>query len=127
MEGDVIMGVQIKDARVVMQPIGAILRKRGLEVNCRVQRVVDQEVLRLCNPYVPHYKGDLIMSGTNHTKIGTGEVIYRTPYARRWYYRPANFKGSPNIVNYWFESMKKEGGKDKILRAAAAVAGAKER
>lgn len=121
------MGVQIKDARVVMQPIGAILRKRGLEVNGRVQRVVDQEVLRLCNPYVPHDKGDLIMSGTIHTKIGTGEVIYRTPYARRWYYRPAHFKGAPKRGNYWFERMKKEGGRDKILRAAAAVAGAKER
>ena len=118
------MGVQIKDARVVMQPIGVILRKRGLEVNGRVQRVVDQEVLRLCNPYVPHDKGDLIMSGTIHTKIGTGEVIYRTPYARRWYYRPAKFRGAPKRGNYWFERMKKEGGKDKILRAAAATAGA---
>lgn len=121
------MGVQIKDARVVMQPIGAILRKRGLEPNGRVQKVVDQEVLRLCDPYVPHDKGDLVRSGTIHTRIGSGQVTYRTPYARRWYYRPAKFKGAPKRGNYWFERMKKEGGRDKILKAAAAVAGARER
>nr|DAI17922.1 MAG TPA: Minor capsid protein [Caudoviricetes sp.] len=121
------MGVQIKDARVVMQPIGVILRKRGLEPSGRVQKTVDQEVLRLCEPYVPHDKGDLVRSGTIHTRIGSGQVTYRTPYARRWYYRPAKFKGAPKRGNYWFERMKKEGGRDKILKAAAAVAGAKER
>lgn len=121
------MGVEVKNAKVILEPISVILRKRGLEASGRVQRVVDQEVLRLCDPYVPYDSGALIRSGTIHTKIGSGRVIYRTPYARRWYYRPAHFKGAPKRGNYWFERMKKEGGRDKILRAAAATAGAKEK
>lgn len=121
------MGFKIKDARVEMRPIAEILRKRGLEPSGRVQRAVDQEVLRLCEPYVPHDSGALVRSGTIHTKIGSGGVVYRTPYARRWYYRPAHFKGAPKRGNYWFERMKREGGRNKLLKVAAQVAGAKEK
>ena len=121
------MGFKIKDARVEMRPIAEILRKRGLEPSGKVQRAVDQEVLRLCEPYVPHDSGALVRSGTIHTKIGSGRVVYRTPYARRWHYRPAHFKGAPKRGNYWFERMKREGGRNKILKVAAQVAGAKEK
>lgn len=99
-----------------------IIRERGIERNGPVQKAVDSEVLRLCAPYVPHDSGDLIRSGQVHTHIGSGLVVYKTPYARRWYYRPARFKGAPKRGNYWFERMKNEGGKGKILRVAARIA-----
>ena len=69
------------------------------------QRFVDSEVLRRCTPYVPMDTGELIRSGLRETKIGGGEVIYKTPYARRWYHEPARFDGRPMRGSYWFISI----------------------
>lgn len=113
------------DGRLEMDSIEKILAKRGLEDGGSVQRFIDSEVLRLCDPYVPRDNGHLIDSGELNTVIGSGEVVYDTPYARRWYYEPAKFQGEPMRGNYWFERMKNEGGKEKILRGAAAIAGGK--
>lgn len=108
--------VQIDSAEKVIQ-------KRGLQENGPVQKYIDQEVLRLCTPYVPWDRGALNASGMSSTSIGSGEVRYSTPYARRWYYEPANFQGAPKRGNYWFERMKNEGGKDAILKGAASLSG----
>lgn len=72
----------------------------------KAQKFVDSEALRMCTPYVPKDTGELIRSGIRETKPGSGEVVYRTPYARRWYYTPANFQGAPMRGNYWFARMK---------------------
>lgn len=96
-----------------------------------VQAFIDSEVLRLCAPLVPKDTGILIQSGIMHTNIGSGEVRYRTPYARRWYYMPANFaEGSGSGMtsvgrgNYWFERMKRE-HLEQILKGAKKEAGVK--
>ena len=70
------------------------------------QRFVDSEVLRRCTPYVP---------------MDTGELIYKTPYARRWYHEPARFDGRPMRGNYWFERMLQSGGRDAIKRGIAQI------
>ena len=88
----------------------------------KAQQFVDSEVLRLSAPYVPKDTGELNRSGTRETRLGSGRVIYRTPYARRWYYRPANFHGAPKRGNYWFERMKVNNAK-RILRGAAKIRG----
>ncbi|MGN0304750.1 MAG: hypothetical protein ACI4D2_01185 [Lachnospiraceae bacterium] len=107
-----------------------ILQTRGLEKNGEVQKYIDSECLRLSESLVPKDVGNLIQSGTINTQIGTGEVKYRTPYARRWYYMPANFnQGSGSGMNavgrgnYWFERMKQR-YKENILRGARRIAGA---
>lgn len=101
-----------------------IIRKFGLEDGGRVQQYIDSECLRLCAPKVPKDNNLLIRSGNANTKIGSGEVIYDTPYARRWYYMPANFQdgsgsgmGAVGRGNYWFERMKQEHRED-ILKGA---------
>lgn len=110
---------------VQVDPDG-ILKARGLDPNGEVQRFIDSEVLRYCEPYVPFDTGTLVQSGVINTVVGSGEIKYRTPYARRWYYMPANFQGAPRRGNYWFErAIKQEGGKDKILAGARKLAGAK--
>lgn len=115
--------VQLPNGRIEMEirwnsNLGASL-SRSLN---RVQQFVDSEVLRLCDPYVPMDTGILKQSGIMHTVIGSGEVKYRTPYARRWYYREAYFQGAPKRGTYWFERMKNEGGKGAILRGAKEIA-----
>lgn len=109
--------------RVIMNPMSQLLGDRGLQKGGRVQQFVDSEVLRRCDPMVPHDTGALIGSGIRATTLGSGEVKYNTVYARRWYYCPANFQGAPMRGNYWFERMKNSGGKEAILRGAAAIAG----
>lgn len=94
-----------------------VLKKLGLDEGGRVQRYIDSECLRLCDPKVPKDHGDLIKSGEINTKIGSGEVIYNTPYARRWYYMPADFRDAPERGNFWFERMKQEHRKE-ILEGA---------
>lgn len=89
----------------------------------RAQQYVDSEVLRRCDPFVPKDTGELIRSGIRETKLGSGRVVYRTPYARRWYYEPARFQGAPKRGNYWFERMKASGGKKAILRGVAKITG----
>lgn len=100
-----------------------ILAKRNLEMGGEVQKFIDSECLRLCEELVPFDQGTLAKSGIINTQIGSGEVKYRTPYARRWYYRPANFQEAPRRGNYWFERMKQNGGKDQILAGARKLAG----
>lgn len=100
-----------------------ILERRGIGNN-KVQQFIDSEVLRLCQPYAPMDTGKLIQSGLDYTKIGSGEVKYHTPYARRWYYIDAQFQGAPKRGTYWFERMKNEGGKNAILAGARRIAGA---
>lgn len=100
-----------------------ILAKRNLEMGGKVQKFIDSECLRLCEELVPFDQGTLAKSGIINTQIGSGEVKYRTPYARRWYYMPANFQEAPRRGNYWFERMKQNGGKDQILAGARKLAG----
>lgn len=99
-----------------------MLRKRGLQEAGPVQRFIDSECLRLCDQFVPKDTGALKQSGIINTMIGSGEIRYRTVYARRWYYMPADFQEAPQRGNYWFERMKQQ-YKDKILAGAKKIAG----
>ena len=95
------------------------IKKRGLQTEA--QKFIDSEVMRLCEPYVPLDSGALKQSAATHTKIGSGRVVYNTPYARRWYYMPAKFKGAPTRGNFWLEKMKKQGGVEKLHKGIRAI------
>lgn len=101
-----------------------ILRSRHLEDDGEVQRFIDTECLRLSAPKIPKDTNALIESGNIHTKIGSGQLEYLTPYARRWYYREADFQEAPERGNYWFERMKQQ-YKDQILEGVKRIAGGK--
>lgn len=103
---------------------GAAYRKRKLGKGQEVQRFIDSECMRLMNPYTPFRQGMLIGAASNGTNIGSGKIIQQTPYAKRWYYEPANFSGAPMRGNKWFERMK-QSHKQSILKGAAAIAGAR--
>ena len=66
-----------------------ILRKFGLEEHGPVQKLIDQRVIDYCRDggYVPvsPYRA-LEASAQIATDIGSGEVIWDTPYARYQYY-----------------------------------------
>ena len=93
------------------------------------QKIVDSEVLRRCDPYVPMQTGSLKRSGILGTVVGSGIVEYIAPYARRQYYtnsgngRQGINKHSRHNTTYclrgklWFECMKAN-HKSEILRKA---------
>jgi len=100
--------------------IPQVMSSHGLDEGGRVQQFIDTQCLQLCEPMIPKDTGTLIDSGIINTQIGSGEVKWSTPYARRWYYMPANFQEGPQRGNYWFERMKAQ-YKDKILEGAKKV------
>ena len=75
----------------------------------KAQKVIDSEVLRRCEPYIPLITGNLIKSGIAGTVIGSGEVIWLASYAKKVYYNPNATIGRPTGPlrgRYWFERMK---------------------
>ena len=118
------MAVHFSFKSLVLSP-QRILSERGLDTGGRVQEFIDSECLRLSEGKVPKDTGALIQSGIINTKIGSGEVKWSTPYARRLYYHPEyNFQQSPERGAYWFERMKQQ-HKNAILSGAAKIAGGK--
>lgn len=85
----------------------------------KAQKYVDNTVLRFSEPYIPLITGTLIKSGILGTVIGTGEVQYLAPYAKKVYYsnsaigRPTGPLRGP----HWFERMKAD-KKDEIFKGA---------
>lgn len=106
-----------------VKPNAELLKARGLEPGGKVQKFIDSEVLRLCDPLVPFDTGMAKSSGVRHTTIGSGEVRYRTPYIRRLYYnKNMNFQGAPQRGAQWFERMKAN-NLNGILSGANKIAG----
>lgn len=115
-----------------------IMRQRGMQDRGAVQKYVDSEVLRLCEPYTPKLSGILSGSGITKTQIGSGEVEWGTLYNRYQYYGKVMVGPAPKTVTskdlvyhgggkrgkMWFERMKID-HKDAILRGAAKLAGGK--
>lgn len=100
-----------------------VLKNHGLEKGGKVQRFIDSECLRLCEGKIPKDQSTLIQSGIINTDVGSGQVKWSTPYARRLYYHPEyNFQEGPERGAYWFERMKQE-NKEDILKGASKMAG----
>jgi hypothetical protein len=52
----------------------------------RVQQFIDSECIRLMVPYTPMLTGKMRDSATLGTVIGSGRIVYLSPYARYQYY-----------------------------------------
>lgn len=108
---------------LILKPLQEILRARQLLENGKVQRFIDSEVLRLCDPYIPMITGTLKRSGISGTTIGSGEVRYNANYAAQQYYHTADSRSyDPHRGAHWFERMKTD-HKDELLRGAQKIAG----
>ena len=108
--------------RLILKSPAVLIKKRGIDKGGKGQRYVDSECLRLMARYTPLDTGALIKSATIQSVIGSGTLKQSTPYAKRWYYRPANFSGAPERGNRWFERMKDKHWKE-ILAGARKISG----
>lgn len=72
-----------------------ILAAYGMEPGGRIQRTIDQKVIDYCTPYVPASPDrTLEFSAQVSTEIGSGQVIWNTPYA---HYQYIGIVYGPNI------------------------------
>ena len=75
-------------------------------VTAKAQPYLDAIILRDSNFYCPLYTGELQKSSISKTRIGSGELVWRRPYARRLYYeyvRPP-YARNPNACRKWVEA-----------------------
>lgn len=104
-----------------------IIRRRGLDKGGRVQKFIDSEVLRYCDPLTPFRNGDLKKSAISGSVIGSGIIKYNVKYARKQYYENGGH-GTEGVNNggtrgrLWFARMK-EKYKRVILDGAKRIAG----
>lgn len=85
------------NARLDLDGLQDALEVRGLKPGGKVQKFIDSEVIRLCEPKVPFATGVLKHSAITASVIGQGMVVYATPYARYLYYGQVY---GPNIPRY---------------------------
>ena len=112
--------------KIVMSDIDTILSKRGLGPHGAVQAFIDAEFIKHCDPYVPFDTGMLKTSPWFSTDIGSGQVVYDTPYAEKNYKNPdLNFQGAPMRGANWAERMWADRGED-IIEGAAKMAGGRK-
>lgn len=52
----------------------------------KVQKYLDSDVINTISPYVPRLTGTLLKTGLTGTVIGSGLIVWRTPYAKKQYY-----------------------------------------
>ncbi len=100
----------------------------------KAQIYIDNEVLRLSEPYIPMQSGMLKKLGILGTVPGSGEVVWNGPYARYLYYgklmvgrapkkltdKNLTYHGAPKRGAFWFERMKAD-KRGQILRGAAKI------
>lgn len=88
------------------------------------QKYVDSEVLRLSSRYIPLRTSMLQKSGILGTEIGSGEVAWITPYAKKQYYETADTRSyDAQRGGHWFIRMKADHGKEIIAGAKARMGG----
>jgi len=74
----------------------------------RAQKWLDNEILKDSEPFVPFDTGALTRSGQMGTVLGSGILVYNTPYAKAQYYgtgtksRDVHAQACPQ----WFEKAK---------------------
>ena len=87
-----------------------------------LQPILDMQVLKDSNFYAPMDTGNLISSGVTGSNIGSGELVWNAPYAKKMYYGvdyDFSKDSNPNARAKWFEEAKAQNLKawEKILNA----------
>lgn len=85
------------------------LRKKQIDSKTlKAQRKLDAQVLKDSNFYCPMDTGTLQKSAILNTVIGSGRIIWNTPYAVEQYYDRPNksHDKNPNARMRWFEVAK---------------------
>lgn len=95
--------------KIKLPEVEEMIQDLGLEDGGRVQKQIDESVLKYSEPYLPFDQGVLRDSGYRSTVLGSGQVIWDTPYAHylyegELYVDPVTGKGAFFDPDYGFWS-----------------------
>ena len=93
------------------------LRRKAESSTSKAQYILDSQVLKDSNLYVPMDTSTLRDSSIMHSRLGSGSLKWDTPYARRLYYGTTyKFSKDKNksASSLWFEKAKAKSKKDWI-------------
>lgn len=115
---------KLGEVRLEWKPDFGPRRTQGFQ---RAQEAFDTECLKLCNKYVPFDTGMLEKSSILCSEIGSGQLEWQTPYARKAYYTPMRFRTThhPLAGNRWGERCKADnlGHLSSFAKGAVALYG----
>ena len=83
--------------------------KSNIEEQARkTQAGLDSLILSDSNYFCPIKTGTLQKSAIINSRLGSGELVWKTPYARRQYYdyHKPPYQPNPNACGKWFEAAK---------------------
>ncbi|XQY90644.1 minor capsid protein [Metabacillus sp. HB246100] len=86
-----------------------MLKQKNERALKEAQFILDEQILKDSNYYIPKQEGYLEKSGVLHSRMGQGHIEWRRPQARRLYYNPQyNFSkdANPNARGLWYEAAK---------------------
>lgn len=86
-------------ARLYLPSVEQMIKDCGLNKGGKVQKYIDQFILEQSEPYIPHDVGELVASGSRSTQIGSGLIIWDTPYAH--YMHEGRLMISPTTGSSW--------------------------
>lgn len=86
---------------------GALVDRLG-EAAAKAQKLLDARVLADSNYWCPLDTGTLVKSAQLATRLGTGQLEWRTPYADKQYWGDFDHTRSlkPHATAMWFETAK---------------------
>ena len=91
------------------------IRNEAKEKKLTAQKALDNAIIEDTDPFVPFREGTLSRSVTRASRVGEGEIVWDTPYARHMYYGVHYLTGTPFVYNRfshplaterWFEHAK---------------------
>lgn len=112
-------------ASVEFPSLKACVERFGLGEGGRVQTFVDMEIARLSDPYVPSDTSHTRKSVIANSRFGSGEIVYDAYKTRRgtiWDDETLKFQDAPMRGVKWVSRMWESGGKEKVVKAAGALA-----
>ena len=89
--------------------IDTVTLAKKYEQKCKkIQPYLDALILGDSNYFCPLKTGKLQQSAIINSRIGSGELVWETPYARRQYYdyHKPPYQPNPNACGKWFEAAK---------------------
>lgn len=98
----------VKTVKVSINPDG-MLGNASAQRFSTAQKWLDNEIIKDCNPYVPFRTGNLATSAIRHTVIGSGQIVYKTPYvnvvydSNGWHF---NAEIHPLATDHWLDVVK---------------------
>ena len=115
--------------KITLPKAQTYLKTFGLLPKDTVQKLIDSEIVKLADPYVPSDTTAIRKSVFMNTDFGGGKIIYdiygNSPGRNTWNDTTSRFQDAPTRGPFWVLRMWNQGGKEKVMLAVKRFLGGK--